>query len=94
MTAALSSSPARNLNLNWGDDLLEELRIYREAGLSNLEVLKTATGNAADAWEIPVGRMKEGDKLNMVLLEGNPLEDLQALRNVIRIWKSETGDGL
>ncbi len=83
-----------NLNLNWGDDLLEELRIYREAGLSNLEVLKTATGNAADAWEIPVGRMKEGDKLNMVLLEGNPLEDLQALRNVIRIWKSETGDGL
>ena len=83
-----------NLNLNWGDDLLEELRIYREAGLSNLEVLKTATGNAADAWGIPVGRLKEGDKLNMVLLGGNPLEDLQALRNVIRIWKSETGDGL
>lgn len=73
--------------VNWGSDLLAELDLYSEAGLSNVEVLKTATGNAAKAWDIPVGRLRIGSKTNMVLLNENPLENLEALKDINRIWK-------
>lgn len=73
--------------INWGSDLLAELDLYSEAGLSNLEVLKTATGNAAKAWDIPIGRLNVGSKANMVLLNGNPLENLKELRDIHSIWK-------
>ncbi|MBN2732542.1 MAG: amidohydrolase family protein, partial [Balneolaceae bacterium] len=62
--------------------------LYSEAGLSNLEVLKTATGNAAKAWDIPVGRLGVGSKANMVLLNGNPLENLEVLKDINTIWKA------
>ncbi|GAA5521284.1 amidohydrolase family protein [Aliifodinibius salicampi] len=74
--------------INWDTDLLAELDLYSEAGLSNLEVLKTATGNAAKAWDIPVGRLGVGSKANMVLLNGNPLENLEALKDINKIWKA------
>lgn len=73
--------------VNWSSDLLAELDLYSEAGLSNLEVLKTATGNAAEAWDIPIGRLRIGSKTNMVLLNENPLENLDALKDISAIWK-------
>lgn len=76
-----------NAGLNYGSDLLRELDIYSQAGLSNLEVLKTATGNAAKALNMRVGLLKEGSEANMLLLNGNPLEDLDALRQIETIWK-------
>lgn len=78
--------------VNWDTDLLAELDLYSDAGLSNLEVLKTATGNAAKAWDIPVGRLSIGSKTNMVLLNGNPVENLGALKDINAIWKSTLAD--
>ena len=75
--------------LNWGDDLLYELNIYSKAGLPNLEVLRTATGYAANAWDIPIGVLEVGSKLNMILLNGNPIENLENLKNIEHIWKTE-----
>ena len=74
--------------VNWGNDLLYELNIFSKAGMSNVEVLKTATGNAAEAWNIPIGKLGVGSKLNMVLLNGNPIEDLQNLKKIDRVWKN------
>lgn len=74
--------------INYGDDLIYELNIYSKAGLSNLEVLKTATGNASLAWKIPIGKLEVGSKLNMLLLNANPLEDLGNLKKIEYIWKS------
>ena len=77
-----------NLNLNWGDDLLNELRIYTEAGLSNLEALQTATGNAAVAWGIPIGKLEVGSRLNMIIVKGDPIKDLQNLHQVQEVIKN------
>lgn len=77
-----------NARLNFGDDLLNELALYHRAGLSTTEVLRTATGNAAKAFGLPVGLLKVGSKANMLLLDGDPLKDLAALRQIQRIWKS------
>lgn len=75
--------------VNWGNDLLYELDIYSKAGMSNIEVLKTATGNASEAWDIPIGKLGLGSKLNMVLLKGNPIQNLENLKEVERVWKTE-----
>lgn len=74
--------------MNFGSDFYLELKLYERAGLSNLEILKTATGNAAKAFEIPVGLLKEGSKANMLLLRGNPIEDLWQIKNIEQIWKN------
>jgi len=73
--------------VNFGDDFYKELEMYQLAGLSNLEVLQTATGNAAKAFDIPIGLLKEGSKVNMLLLNGNPIDDLWDIKNIERIWK-------
>src|SRR5690606_26833739 len=84
----LAGTDNGNLDLNWGDDLVNELIIYGQSGINNIEVLKTATGNPAKVWGIPVGFLEVGSKANMLLVNGNPLEDLQKLRDINLIWKN------
>jgi imidazolonepropionase-like amidohydrolase len=83
----IAGTDAPNAGLNYGDDLLRELDLYKQAGMSNIEVLRTATGNAYKAFNIDVGRLKVGSKANMVLLNSNPLENLAALKDINTIWK-------
>jgi imidazolonepropionase-like amidohydrolase len=84
----LAGTDNGNFDLNWGDDLINELIIYSQCRMSNVEVLQTATGNPAKAWGIPVGFLQVGSKANMLLLNGNPIEDLEKLRNINAIWKN------
>ncbi len=83
----LAGTDNGNFDLNWGDDLINELIIYSQCGMSNVEVLKTATGNPSKAWRIPVGLLQVGSKANMLLLNGNPDENLEKLRDINTIWK-------
>lgn len=84
----VAGTDAPNTDLNVGDDLFGELDLYREAGLSNVEVLRTTTGNAAKAFGLPVGVLAEGEKANLVLLSGSPVAELENLRAVEGIWKN------
>lgn len=60
----------------------QELLFYKEAGLSNYEVLKTATINAAKVHKIMshMGTIEEGKTANLLLLNNNPLTNLDALQ--------------
>jgi imidazolonepropionase-like amidohydrolase len=84
----VAGTDAPNAGLNYGDDLLRELNLYKQAGMTNIEVLRACTGNAAKAFNIEVGLLKEGRKAHMVLLNSNPLNDLKALRDIHFIWKN------
>jgi imidazolonepropionase-like amidohydrolase len=84
----VAGTDAQDGQMNFGDDLYLELEVYRRAGLSNLEVLRTVTGNAALAFDLPVGLLKVGGNASMVLLDGNPLDDLANLKKVEQIWKN------
>jgi imidazolonepropionase-like amidohydrolase len=65
----------------------DELRIYVGLGLTPMEAIQTATRNAADA----LGRLDdlgtlEPKKLaDMILVEGNPLDDIRILNNKEKI---------
>jgi imidazolonepropionase-like amidohydrolase len=84
----LAGTDNGNFDLNWGDDLINELILYSQCGMSNIEVLKTATGNPAKAWGIPVGFLEAGEKANMLLLNGSPIEDIENLKQINTIWKN------
>lgn len=66
-----------------GFSIHRELAFYAEAGLSNYEVLKTATVNAAATHHRMnhLGTVAPGKTANLLLLNGNPLEDLTVLEN-------------
>ncbi|MEN8187794.1 MAG: amidohydrolase family protein [Bacteroidota bacterium] len=84
----IAGTDAQSGQLNFGSDFLLELEMYKRAGLSNLEILKTTTGNTAKAFDIPVGLITEGSKPNMLLLSGNPIKDLKHLQEIEKIWKN------
>ncbi|WP_338733920.1 amidohydrolase family protein [Mangrovimonas cancribranchiae] len=66
-----------------GFSIHKELAFYKEAGLSNYEVLKTATVNASQTHAImnQLGTIEEGKIANLLLVDENPLEDLSSLKN-------------
>lgn len=65
-----------------GFSIHKELAYYKEAGLSNFEVLQTATANPAKTHDFlrNAGTIRPGKKANLILLSQNPLEDLEALK--------------
>ncbi|REG89402.1 amidohydrolase family protein [Winogradskyella sediminis] len=66
-----------------GISIHKELNFYKEAGLSNYEVLKTATVNASQAHTMmkQLGTIEEGKIANLILVDKNPLEELSSLQN-------------
>lgn len=81
---------AQDGQMDFGEDYFLELDLYKMAGLSNLEILKSSTGNAAKTFGLPIGRVKEGESATFVILNENPLEDISAIRNISEVWKNGT----
>ncbi len=63
-----------------GRSLIQELHLLSEAGLSHGEVLRAATQNAALALGEAdrAGRIAPGHRADLILLDDNPLDDLDA----------------
>jgi imidazolonepropionase-like amidohydrolase len=66
------------------DDLVEGLLAFeRFAGLRPVDVLRSATSEAAKALEIfkETGRLEEGLSADFLIVDGDPLEDLSRVRD-------------
>lgn len=78
-----------NLNINYGTDLFGEIELFVESGLSPVEALKTATGNAAKAFQLTeAGRIAVGSPAHAFLVEGNPTINISDARQIVHIWKA------
>ena len=84
----VAGTDAQEGQMDFGADYFLELKLYQMAGLSNLEILRTATGNAAQAFGLPIGEVSPGGAANFVLLSANPLENMENLRMVEQVWKN------
>jgi imidazolonepropionase-like amidohydrolase len=62
-----------------GNGTLEVVRMV-EWGLTPLKALQAATSNAAELLRLPnIGTLEEGKVADLVLWDGNPLDDIQAV---------------
>jgi len=71
-----------------GFSIHKELAFYKEAGLSNYEVLKTATINASKTHAImnKLGSIQEGKVANLILVNENPFLELSTLQKPTNVF--------
>ncbi|MCA9859910.1 MAG: amidohydrolase family protein, partial [Thermomicrobiales bacterium] len=70
-------------------DLALELALMVEYGLDPLQALLTATRNAAEVMDLQeeIGTLEKGKSADVVVVEGNPLDQISALREVTVVMK-------
>jgi len=71
------------------EDLVLEMEMFMEYGFSNYQVLKMATFGNAQILKLDdhIGSIEEGKLADIVLIQGNPLDDLQTLRHIAYVIK-------
>ena len=84
-----NSSP--RMAVKHGESLHRELELLVEAGLSNEEALRAATGLAAKWFRLDDrGVIEVGKRADLVIVGGNPIEDIAATRDVKKVWIAGT----
>jgi hypothetical protein len=85
----LAGSDAPNPGTAHGASLHHELELLVRAGLSPTEALAAATSLPARRFALPErGRIAAGMRADLVLVEGNPLDDITATRAIDTVWKN------
>jgi imidazolonepropionase-like amidohydrolase len=68
-----------------GETLSTEAGIYVEFGMSKIQALQAATKTAAEMMKLDdeIGTLEKGKKADIVMFDGNPLEEIKDLKNVV-----------
>jgi imidazolonepropionase-like amidohydrolase len=70
-----------------GESLHEELELLIEAGLSTVEALRAATVLPARCFGLyDRGVIEPGRRADLVLIDGDPIADIRATRQIRRVW--------
>jgi len=85
----LAGTDAPNPGTTYGSSLHRELMLLVKAGLSPLKALRAATSIPAKKFNLKKqGFIKKGMKADLILIEGNPVENIKATRNIVAVWKN------
>ncbi|MBS1571324.1 MAG: amidohydrolase family protein, partial [Bacteroidetes bacterium] len=69
-----------------GFGMLEEMKLYKKANISNFDILKSATTNFAMLFNENYGTIETGKNADFILLSQNPLQDIKALENIDAVF--------
>lgn len=84
----LAGTDSPNPGTAHGISMHRELALLVEAGLSPAAALAAATSRPADAFGLSDrGRIAPGKKADLLLVEGNPLDDITRSDDIVAIWK-------
>jgi len=85
----LAGSDAGNPGTAHGTSLHHELALLVEAGLTPLEALRSATSIPANKFGLEGrGCLKPGCRADLLLIEGNPLGNIQHTTHIDSVWKN------
>ena len=72
-----------------GGDIVMEMELIHQAGLSKLEAIRSGTSRAAETLGRPdFGALEPGRWADFAIVDGRPDDDLACLRNVWRVFKA------
>lgn len=79
----VTGTDAGNIGTQHASSFFTELLAMKEAGMSNAQILKAATFNAATGFgkEKEIGSIEKGKLANLLVLNKNPLEELEAVND-------------
>ena len=88
VTIAMGSDSGANLGQWQGYFEHRELEMMVEAGLTPMQALVSATGDAARSMELDqeLGTLQPGLRADLLVLNANPLEDIRATREIDSVW--------
>jgi imidazolonepropionase-like amidohydrolase len=79
--------PSSIFSVKHGDSLHRELELLVEAGLSTVDALRAATILPAECFNLlDRGAIEVGKRADIVLLRDDPVKDIRATRNIVRVW--------
>jgi imidazolonepropionase-like amidohydrolase len=87
-----SDAAALNTYVYPAESLLQELEIFAEAGLTQLQILQSATLAGAKYFNVldRTSSIQKNKDADLVLLDANPLDDIKNLRKVRSVFKKGT----
>lgn len=85
----LAGSDAPNPGTAHGLSLHLELEFLVEAGMSSAQALNSATGLTAERFNLPHrGCIAPGCRADLLLVKGDPQDDIRATRQIASVWKN------
>jgi imidazolonepropionase-like amidohydrolase len=65
-----------------------ELELMAKAGMTPAQIMKSATGDAADCMQMAgkIGTLKPGAWADLIVLDRNPLDDVKNMRTIQSVW--------
>lgn len=83
----LAGTDPPNLGLDYGSSLHNELKLFVEAGLTEIEAIQTASSIPNKIFQTGnIGIIREGQVANFSLIDGNPLKNIDDISNIHSIW--------
>ncbi|MGZ8288723.1 MAG: CIA30 family protein [Telluria sp.] len=84
----LAGTDAGNAGTQYGISMHSELAALVDAGMRPQDALASATSVPAAAFRLGKrGRIANGYKADLLLVEGNPTSDITATRRIVEVWK-------
>ena len=86
---AMGTDKGTRLNFHESGNHVRELEIFTELGMTNMEAIVSATRRGAEllGMEDEFGTIEAGKLADVIVVDGNPLEDIWALRDVVLVFK-------
>ena len=86
----VAGTDAGNIGTHHASSYIGELKAMKESGLTNWQVLQSATINPAKIFdaENKVGSVAAGKKADLILLEADPSNDLENLKKINAVFKN------
>ncbi len=82
-----NAAPGVPAHVKHGESMHHELELLVDAGMSSLDALRAGTSLPAKYFDVgDRGIIAVGKRADLVLLKGDPIEDIKATRTIQRIW--------
>jgi hypothetical protein len=84
----LAGTDAPNPGTSHGASIHREIELLVRGGMTPVDALRAATSVPAKAFALPDrGRIAEGLRADLVLVNGDPTTDVTATRDIVTVWK-------